>query len=204
MDGRGLYRSAARMWYRQCMFASTSGVLRSRAIRAATLVTLVGLGGCKEQAQVERAGDGTILTPYLAIGETLSEDSVDSLGELGAAVVEATQPSSEQPGADEILAAAGRIASPDIATARLMYRKMSEGVIDWLAAHPDQREGLVLIHCPMTFNNEGAYWVQREGQLTNPYEGAMMLRCGAKIAWDDHRDGGPPAGDAPVEGMEAK
>jgi hypothetical protein len=156
---------------------------------------------CKPDA-AESAPDGTILTPYLAIGEVLASDRIDGVDKLGAQVVEAGQTRSAEAGIDEVLAAAGRIGSPDIATVRLSYRKMSEGVIAWLAANPDQREGLALVHCPMTFTNEGAYWVQREGSINNPYEGAMMLRCGAKIAWDDHRRGAPPAGEVKLEGME--
>lgn len=156
---------------------------------------------CKPDA-ADSKPDGTILTPYLAIGEVLASDRVDGIDKLGAQVVEASQTRADQAGIDEILAAAARIGSPDIATVRLAYRKMSEGVIAWLAQNPEAREGLELVHCPMTFTNEGAYWVQRAGQINNPYEGAMMLRCGAKIAWADHRRGGPPTGDAKLEGMD--
>jgi hypothetical protein len=156
---------------------------------------------CKPDA-AESKPDGTILTPYLAIGEVLAGDHIDGIDKLGAQVVEASESIAQQPGIEEMLAAAGRIGSPDIASARLAYRKMSEGVIAYLAANPDDRAGLELVHCPMTFTNEGAYWVQRAGKINNPYEGSMMLRCGAKIAWDDYRRGAPPAGDTKVEGMD--
>jgi hypothetical protein len=145
--------------------------------------------------------DGTLLSPYLAIGETLADDELDHLATLGAQIVTAAQPIAHQPGVSEMLAAVSRIGATDIATARLAYRKLSDGMIAWLAAHPEQREGLMLVHCPMTFANEGAYWVQPRGQLRNPYEGKMMLRCGADIAWDDYRRGAAPAGDAKLEGM---
>ena len=141
------------------------------------------------------------MSPYLAIGERLAGDSVDSLPELAAQVVGAAEPRTGEPGVEAMLGAAGRIASPDSATARLMYRKMSEGMIAWLDAHPEQREGLMLVHCPMTFKDEGAYWVQREGKILNPYEGAMMLHCGAKLAWTDYRAGAAPQGHAKLEGM---
>ena len=32
--------------------------------------------------------------------------------------------------------------------------------------------------CPMAFNFEGAYWLQRDRTIANPYFGASMLRCG--------------------------
>lgn len=146
--------------------------------------------------------DGTIMTPYLAIGEVLADDRIEGVDKLGAQMVEASAAIAQQPGIEEVLAATGRIGASDIATARLAYRKMSEGVIAYLAANPDDRSGLELVHCPMTFTNEGAYWVQRAGKINNPYEGSMMLRCGAKIAWDEYRRGEPPAGEAKVEGMD--
>ncbi len=173
---------------------------RACLLGAAALVAALALA-CKPDV-AETAADGTILTPYLAIGEVLASDRIDGIDKLGAQLIEAGQAHAGEPGVDELLAGAGRIGSPDIATVRLAYRKISAGMIAWLAAHPDERAGLELVHCPMTFTNEGGYWVQRAGQIANPYEGAMMLRCGAKIAWDDYRRGAPPAGEAKLEGMD--
>jgi Cu(I)/Ag(I) efflux system membrane fusion protein len=168
--------------------------------------SIVGMGsvavlGCRQKL-ADLAPDGTILTPYLGIGEVLAGDSLDGVAQLGAQLVVASESQTSEPGVDEMLAAAGRIGGANISTARLAYRKLSEGMIAWLAANPDQRAGLELVHCPMAFANEGAYWVQRSGQLINPYEGAMMLRCGAKLAWDHHRRGAPPAGSVELEGMD--
>ena len=174
---------------------------RSMVLAAVLAASSLSSGACKSSRKANTA-DGTILTPYLAIGDTLADDEIEGIDRLGAQVVEAAQARTDEPGVGEILAAAGRLGASDIATARLAYRKMSEGVITYLDAHPKQREGLLLIHCPMAFTNEGGYWVQKAGEIENPYEGAMMLRCGAKIAWQDHRRGAPPAGDAKLEGMK--
>lgn len=35
-----------------------------------------------------------------------------------------------------------------------------------------------LAYCPMAFNDKGAYWLQTDEQISNPYFGASMLRCG--------------------------
>jgi Cu(I)/Ag(I) efflux system membrane fusion protein len=35
-------------------------------------------------------------------------------------------------------------------------------------------------HCPMAFNNRGAYWLQQSEETENPYYGSMMYRCGTK------------------------
>lgn len=33
-------------------------------------------------------------------------------------------------------------------------------------------------YCPMAFDNKGAHWMSREEQISNPYFGEQMLRCG--------------------------
>ena len=33
-------------------------------------------------------------------------------------------------------------------------------------------------YCPMAFDNKGAYWISSEEQISNPYFGEQMLRCG--------------------------
>ena len=35
-----------------------------------------------------------------------------------------------------------------------------------------------LAYCPVADNNQGAHWVQKDGQIMNPYFGASMLHCG--------------------------
>lgn len=34
------------------------------------------------------------------------------------------------------------------------------------------------IHCPMAFNNTGAYWINQDSTVRNPYFGEKMLTCG--------------------------
>ena len=179
--------------------APTSAI--SRRACAVALASVVVLAACRS-GSADVAADGTLVSPYLAIGDTLASDELDGVSELGAALVEAAAKLGEAPGVAELLAGAGRLGAADIATARLAYRKMSDGVIAHLAANPDARAGLQLVYCPMAFTNAGAYWVQAQGKLRNPYEGAMMLRCGAKIAWGDHRSGAAPAGEVTIEGMD--
>ncbi|MBD3422458.1 MAG: DUF3347 domain-containing protein [Chitinivibrionales bacterium] len=36
-----------------------------------------------------------------------------------------------------------------------------------------------LAFCPMAFNDKGAYWLQKQEGILNPYFGAKMLKCGA-------------------------
>ena len=150
-----------------------------------TLALVLALTGCKdEQAATAKAADGTLLSPYLAIGDTLAGDELDGLDKLGAEVVKAADGKAEAHGVADLLQGAGRVGAQDIATARSAYKKMSAGMIEFLAANPDQRAGHMLVHCTMTFNGKGGLWVQREGEVLNPYEGAVMLHCGDKLEWD--------------------
>lgn len=130
------------------------------------------------------AGKEAMTTPYVAIQETLARDSIDGLSQLSARVVTAAEPVQAQPGVAEVIAGAGRVAVEDIDTARLAFSKLSMGLITYLKQHPGDRADLEVVHCPMAFNNKGAFWVQRVGEIINPYHGMMMLHCGDKVGWD--------------------
>lgn len=157
-----------------------------RRVRGWALVGLAtaALLGCKGEGGVEKASDGTIVTPYLAIQETLANDSIDDLPALSAVVIKAAEGHESDAGVADIIQGAGRVGAQDISTARAAFKKMSQGMIEYMKADPTRQSGHMIVHCTMTFAGEGAAWVQKEGQVMNPYEGAMMLHCGDKIAWD--------------------
>jgi hypothetical protein len=134
--------------------------------------------------KAQQAGDGTLLTPYLVIGDTLAADELDKLPELGAQVIAAAESRQGEPGVDAIVQGASRIGAQDIQTARVAYKKMSDGMLQYLEAHPEQQSGHIIVHCTMTFGGKGGLWVQKAGKVMNPYEGAMMLHCGDKLGWD--------------------
>lgn len=145
------------------------------------LAAACGGQATKKDSSVE---PGSLVAPYIAIQETLAKDSVEGLPELSAKVVVAAAPIEKEPGIGEVVAGAGRVAALDIETARVGFQKMSMGLISYLKAHADQRAGYEVVFCPMAFNNKGAYWVQKQGDIVNPYHGMMMLHCGDKVAWD--------------------
>lgn len=156
----------------------------TRWLLSLTLAVAAACGGSGASDQAVVSGPEAMTTPYLTIQETLARDSIDGLSQLSARVVTAAEPAQAELGVPEIVAGAGRVAVPDIDTARLAFSKMSMGLISYLKQHPDERGDLEVVHCPMAFNNKGAYWVQRKGEIINPYHGMMMLHCGDKVAWD--------------------
>lgn len=147
------------------------------------VISVALLAACGGEDKAQQAGDGTMLSPYLAIGDTLASDSLEQLPELGAQVIKAAEPKQGEPGVDAIIQGAGRIGAQDIQTARTAFKKMSAGMIEYLAAHPEAQAGHTIVHCTMTFGGKGGLWVQKEGKVMNPYEGAMMLHCGDKLGW---------------------
>lgn len=48
-----------------------------------------------------------------------------------------------------------------------------------LANEADIDKELYYQYCPMAFNNKGAYWLSSESEISNPYFGDKMLRCGS-------------------------
>ena len=154
-----------------------------RAITLGLLAVLGGCGGAGASDATAAAADGTMLSPYLAIGQKLAADEVEGLSELGAQVIGAAKGKDAEPGVAEIVQGAGRVGAKDIATARQAFKEMSEGMITWAKAHPESQAGKMIVHCTMTFEGKGGLWIQTEGKVMNPYEGAMMLHCGDKLDW---------------------
>lgn len=65
-----------------------------------------------------------------------------------------------------------------LAQARDQFYYQSQAMIT--LARMGVHEGKVFrAHCPMARNNVGAYWLQPNDELLNPYFGASMLRCGS-------------------------
>lgn len=160
-------------------------VVRRIAPSSLVISVVLACGGSGKEAQP--TNDGTMLTPYLAIADTLAADSLESLPELGTQVTAAAEAHRSEPGVDAIVQGAGRIGAQDLEAARTAFKQLSDGMIEYLAAHPEQQAGRVLVHCPMTFAGKGALWVQGEGKVMNPYEGSRMLHCGDKLGWDAER-----------------
>ncbi len=86
-----------------------------------------------------------------------------------------------------------------IGEARLRFKQMAEAVV-MLERHFGHfgSDSWFLAYCPMAFDGAGAEWMQRGKQISNPYFGAAMLRCGEirdefpPKKLDEHADGEGP------------
>jgi Cu(I)/Ag(I) efflux system membrane fusion protein len=117
-----------------------------------------------------------LLAPYIQLQEALAADN------LGLAKVAAGNLVSVIPAGHltEVVSALQTIAgSEDLRTARVPFKTVSDALIALVREHiVAQESGLYLAYCPMAFSNTGAYWIQDDRTVNNPYYGAMMLRCG--------------------------
>jgi Cu(I)/Ag(I) efflux system membrane fusion protein len=78
----------------------------------------------------------------------------------------------------QIKDAAGKLAkTSDIEAARVQLERLTEPVATMLKIFATPDEGVYRFHCPMAFDNKGAYWLQDHQDTRNPYFGASMLLC---------------------------
>ena len=68
--------------------------------------------------------------------------------------------------------------SSDIEIQRASFSQLTDAL--YLSIKTFGVEGLQAYYqfCPMAFDNKGAHWISREEQISNPYLGEQMLRCG--------------------------
>ncbi|KEO72465.1 DUF3347 domain-containing protein [Anditalea andensis] len=66
----------------------------------------------------------------------------------------------------------------DVEEQRNYLNSLSTSLFTMLKAGDIQTEAY-LQHCPMAFDNQGAYWVSDKEEIRNPYYGDRMLKCGS-------------------------
>lgn len=85
--------------------------------------------------------------------------------------------------AHDLIAAMGRdvirmVERSEIEEQRNHLNRLSTSLFTMLKAADIQTEAY-LQHCPMAFDNQGAYWVSNQEEIRNPYYGDKMLKCGS-------------------------
>ena len=139
---------------------------------ALVLVSLISCVGGEDDAvrRMEAALEATpVLKQYLAAQDALSGDRLDeaiaALGHLSESAPEEVQ---------RLVAGAE---GADIDSVRVLFQSISEALIDGKPL----MDGLRVARCPMAFDYQGGRWIQRNGDIANPYFGARMLHCGVFV-----------------------
>lgn len=134
-----------------------------------------------------------VVVPYLQMKEAmvaadlqraqeLAKQLLENAGEVNVSMLQ------EEPAefAREHLAALTEAAQAvldagDIETAREAFYPLSQQVFMLANAFDITENPLYYQHCPMAFDNEGAYWVSETKEVRNPYFGDKMLHCGSTV-----------------------
>ena len=129
---------------------------------AVTLVVLLS-AGCGLEAPAPLTGS---LHFYMEAQQALADDDF-------ARAVEALSTLQNLVGEEDVelvRAAAGA----DIEAVRRAFKPLSEALV----AKGQIPAGYGIAFCPMADDDRGARWIQKQGEIANPYFGASMLKCG--------------------------
>jgi Cu(I)/Ag(I) efflux system membrane fusion protein len=117
----------------------------------------------------------SLLDDYLKLQASLASDDLGASKSALKAMMQVTGHQGDLPDLiHEMLAADSldAIRRPHFET---LSNSLVEAVMDTPSSFP---EGLLVMHCPMVYDDRGADWIQAAEPLQNPYYGAMMLKCG--------------------------
>ena len=144
-------------------YTTVTGRLRAVCVRAAAAAGLL-LFGCAVDAPAPLSG---AMHFYIEAQQALAAD------DFQAALV-AVGTLENLVGEDEVELAKAAAASTDIEQLRQAFKPLSEAF-----AGGDIPTGYDIAYCPMADDDRGARWIQKKGEIANPYFGADMPRCGA-------------------------
>jgi Cu(I)/Ag(I) efflux system membrane fusion protein len=68
----------------------------------------------------------------------------------------------------------------DVGALRAAFSPLSNDLIDGYTVFGVGEGGPIYqLFCPMAFDNKGAFWIQLDREVRNPYFGSMMYKCGS-------------------------
>lgn len=116
-----------------------------------------------------------IVSSYVTIQEGLANEALDDVKAPAESIerLSIDLGSSAQKDAMQIRKSAQKIAqAKSLKDARAAFKDLSKPVVAWI--QKDKPSGLEVDYCPMA----GAKWVQKKGEIKNPYLGKDMVSCG--------------------------
>lgn len=129
----------------------------------AALLLLLGFSFC---STVEEAVLTKLFQNYLDAQQALADDDYEGANSALTLLAEEAD--------GRLKDYAGSAASAgSIEAARRHFKLLSEEV-----AKLELPSDLVVAFCPMADDGSGAHWVQKDGEVANPYFGESMKRCG--------------------------
>ncbi len=121
---------------------------------------------------------------YEKIRSLLADDKVEGISKEAERLAKVAERAADRSGdaLKEHLKAASRAVrafkeAKDLPTSRLAFGELSRHIVGVLHAEPTLRRGRYVYKCPMVKDGY-ALWVQTAKEVSNPYMGKTMLRCG--------------------------
>lgn len=136
-----------------------------------------------------------VVANYAGIAKALSHDSLDGVQGYAKEILETMEThsdmmksgemkSDEMKAKHETMEASLQVLAKDDLTmeeARAAYKTLSEGFVpmaQMMYEKSDEDPDWAVMSCPMA----KAEWIQMDGEVSNPYYGSKMLRCGKKMS----------------------
>jgi hypothetical protein len=130
-------------------------------------------------ADTPKSAAGTLVDLYVPVQEALAGDSVAAVKEQAAKIAAeagaAIKAGGDRTSLEAVAAAAKGMTAADIETLREQFRPLSMALAKMVEKEAVAGHGIY--YCPMA----DAYWVQKSGEVANPYYGKFMLRCGEQV-----------------------
>jgi len=133
---------------------------------------------------------GGVVTAYLDIQVALAGDeggraaslarpALEALEGVDMALAKGDDHMAWMAHADSLRAVLERLAEAgDVGAARQHFGSLSEEMLALIQRFGAPDQPLYQAYCPMAFDFAGATWIQGGEEISNPYFGAAMLRCG--------------------------
>lgn len=127
----------------------------------------------------KQAGLSALYTHYQELTSALAADDSHEAARAAEGILSALPEIQEQGIPARIEEDARQIAANagDMALQRQHLVTLSEDVYSTVKQFGTDKS-LYKIYCPMYNGDEGAYWLSRSKEISNPFHGADMLRCG--------------------------
>jgi hypothetical protein len=121
---------------------------------------------------------------YIKIQIALASDSMEGIHVATTAMLKAIESDAEQTLPAELNRPVRSLAmARDVKAARQAFKPVSDALIQHLEANPDHAGRYARVYCAMADSR----WLQTEHEVTNPYFGSSMLRCGEFEPWEHHK-----------------
>jgi hypothetical protein len=133
-------------------------------------------------AETPQGGTAELVTLYVPMQEALAGDSVTAVKEQAAKIAseaaegaKAAKAAGDKAALDAVAVAAKGMTATDITALRDQFKPLSLALAK--AVEKEAVAGHGIYFCPMA----DAYWIQKRGDVANPYYGKDMLRCGEEV-----------------------